>query len=77
MEPGHCDRLRFNRVGKPDRIIPGDHGHGVFPRAGRLVRTGRGFPEGMVEAWVDLYTEFAKGVAARLDRREMLDNGLK
>jgi len=35
----------------------------------RLVRTGRGFPEGLIEAWANLYTEFSVSVAARLDGR--------
>jgi hypothetical protein len=32
-----------------------------------LVRSARGFPEGIVEAWGNLYTEFALAVAARRD----------
>jgi hypothetical protein len=31
------------------------------------VRTGRGFPEGLIEAWANLYTEFALAVSARKD----------
>lgn len=73
----NCDRLKFNRFGEPDRIISRGHGHGVSPRTERFVRTGRGFPEGVVEAWANLYTEFAMGVAARLDGREVLDTWLE
>ena len=64
-----CDRLKFNRFGKPDQIISRGHGHGVAPRVERLVRSARGFPEGIVEAWGNLYTEFALAVAARRDSR--------
>ena len=66
-----CDRLKFNRFGEPDRIISRGHGHGVGPSTERLVRTARGFPEGIIEAWGNLYTEFAMAVAARRDNREL------
>ena len=33
------------------------------------MRTGRGFPEGLIEAWATLYTEFALAVAANRDKR--------
>ena len=31
------------------------------------MRTGRGFPEGIIETWANLYTEFALAVAAKHD----------
>lgn len=66
-----CDRLKFNRFGEPDRVISRGHGHGVSSATERLVRTARGFPEGIIEAWGNLYTEFAMAVAARRDNREL------
>ncbi len=66
-----CDRLRFNRFSEPDRIVSRGHGHGVSPRTERLVRTARGFPEGIIEAWGNLYTEFALAVAARRDGKSL------
>ena len=72
----HCDQLKFNRFGEPDRVISRGHGHGVSPRVERLVRTGRGFPEGIIEAWGNLYTEFAMAVAARRDGVGMPDDWL-
>ncbi|MDP5220219.1 Gfo/Idh/MocA family oxidoreductase [Ruegeria sp. 2205SS24-7] len=66
-----CERLRFNRFGEPDRIISRGQGHGVSARTERLVRTARGFPEGIIEAWANLYTEFAMAVAARRDGRDV------
>ncbi len=66
-----CDRLKFNRFGEPDRILSRGHGHGLSGRTERLVRTARGFPEGIIEAWGNLYTEFAMAVAARIDGREI------
>lgn len=71
-----CDRLRFNRFGEPDRVVSRGHGHGVSPKTERLVRAGRGFPEGIVEAWGNLYTEFAMAVAARRDGRKVPDGWL-
>ncbi len=59
------ERLKFNHFGEPDRILSRGHGHGIAPSVERLVRTGRGFPEGLIEAWGNLYTEFALAVAAR------------
>ena len=62
-----ADRLKFNRFGEPDRVLSRGHGHRLSPRAERLVHAARGFPEGIIEAWANLYTEFALGVAARQD----------
>ena len=44
---------------------------------GCIVRTGRGFPEGLIEAWANLYTEFAVAVAARCDQIELPDASLR
>ncbi len=63
----NAERLNVNRFGEPDRVISRGHGHGVSPAVERLVRMGRGFPEGIIEAWGNLYTEFALAVAARRD----------
>lgn len=61
------EKLKFCRFGEPDRIISRGHGHGISAQTERLVRTARGFPEGIIEAWANLYTEFAMAVAARRD----------
>ena len=63
----NAERLKFNRFGEPDRVLSRGHGHGLSASVERLVRTGRGFPEGIIEAWANLYTEFAMAVAARKD----------
>ncbi len=65
-----CDRLKFNRFGEPDRVLSRGHGHGLSSKTERFVRTARGFPEGIIEAWGNLYTEFAMAVAARADGRD-------
>lgn len=62
-----CERLRLCQFGQPDQIVTRGHGHGVSAATERLVRTARGFPEGLLEAWANLYTEFALRVAARAD----------
>ncbi|WP_421981768.1 Gfo/Idh/MocA family protein [Roseibium sp.] len=62
-----AERLRLNVFGDPDRILSRGHGHGLSAATERFVRTGRGFPEGLIEAWANLYTEFAMAVAARSD----------
>ena len=66
-----CDLLKFNRFGEPDQVLSRGYGHGLSPRTERLVRSARGFPEGIIEAWGNLYTEFAMAVAARADAREV------
>ena len=63
----NSEQLKFNRFGEADRIITRGHGHGVAPHVERLVRTARGFSEGIIEAWGNLYSEFAMSVAARKD----------
>ena len=61
---------------QPDQTLTRGHGHGLSPRTERFVRTGRGFPEGLIEAWANLYTEFALAVGARRDGLEQPDDWL-
>ena len=72
----HSEYLKYARFGEPDRILSRGHGHGVSPRNERLIRTGRGFPEGLIEAWGNLYTEFALATAARRDKIKVPDTWL-
>lgn len=72
----HSEYLKYARFGEPDRILSRGHGHGVSPRTERLIRTGRGFPEGLIEAWGNLYTEFALATAARHDKIKVPDTWL-
>ncbi|QTN36789.1 Gfo/Idh/MocA family protein [Cognatishimia activa] len=62
-----AEHLKLNIFGQPDQILTRGHGHGISHATERFVRTGRGFPEGLIEAWANLYTEFAMAVAARRD----------
>ncbi|WP_114286724.1 Gfo/Idh/MocA family protein [Candidatus Halocynthiibacter alkanivorans] len=61
------EELKFNRFGEADRMLRRGHGHDISPNVERFVRTARGFSEGIIEAWANLYTEFALAVAARRD----------
>ena len=72
----HSEYLKWARFGEPDRILSRGQGHGIAPPVERLVRTGRGFPEGLIEAWANLYTEFALAIAARRDGRQTPDGWL-
>ncbi|KKD61647.1 oxidoreductase [Grimontia sp. AD028] len=63
----NAEQLKYNKYGEPDRVLSRGQGHGIYPAVERFVRTGRGFPEGLIEAWANLYTEFAMAVAARKD----------
>lgn len=64
-----AERLRYAPVEGPDQVLTRGPGGGLVPEVQRLIRTGRGFPEGLLEAWANLYTEFAMAVAARRDCR--------
>ncbi|MBE1275906.1 Gfo/Idh/MocA family protein [Enterovibrio baiacu] len=72
----HAEYLKYNRYGEPDRVLSRGLGHGLTPNVERLIRTGRGFPEGLIEAWGNLYTEFALAVAARKDGTQIPANWL-
>ena len=72
----HSEHLRLNIFGQPDQVLTRGHGHGISPITERFVRTGRGFPEGLIEAWANLYTEFAIAVAARQDGILLVDGYL-
>ncbi len=70
------EQLKFNQFGEPDRIVSRGHGHGISSGVERYVRTARGFPEGIIEAWGVLYTEFSMAVASRLDGRQIPEDWL-
>lgn len=67
----HAEFLKLSRYGEPDQTLSRGQGHGIGENIARLVRTGRGFPEGIIEAWSNLYTEFALAVAATRDGLEI------
>ena len=71
-----AEQLKLNVFGQPDQVLTRGHGHGNSTRTERFVRMGRGFPEGIIEAWANLYTEFALAVAARKDGRSTPANWL-
>jgi len=62
-----ADYLRYCPFGGPDRMLSRGQGGGIAPKVERLTRLARGFSEGVIEAWGNLYTEFAMAVAARRD----------
>jgi predicted dehydrogenase len=63
--------LRFDVFGEPPRILSRGVGAGARPEAIRLTRTPRGHPEGWIEAWANLYTEFAAAIDARRQGRTL------
>jgi predicted dehydrogenase len=73
----NAEQLRLNIFGEPDQILSRGHGHGLSKQTERFVRTGRGFPEGLIEAWANLYTEFAVAIAARRDQIDLPDTYLR
>ena len=69
------EALRFARFGEPARIVSRGFGAGIGAYAERLTRVPRDVPEGWIEAWANLYTEFAVAIEARRDGRE-IDRGM-
>lgn len=65
------EQLKYNRFGEADQILRRGHGHGISPKVERLNRLARGFSEGMIEAWANLYSEFAMAVAAHKDKKDI------
>lgn len=65
------EHLRFTRYGEPTRTLSRGFGGGIEEEAERLTRLARGNTEGWIEAWANLYTEFAVAIAARRDGREV------
>lgn len=63
--------LRFDVFGEPPRILSRGVGAGTRPEAIRLTRTPRGHPEGWLEAWANLYAEFAAAIDARRRGRKL------
>lgn len=61
------EQLRFARFGQPARTISRGTGAGVGDYAERLTRLPRAHPEGLLEAWGNLYTELAIAIEARRD----------
>jgi predicted dehydrogenase len=59
------DHLRHAPQGKPVQVLArGDAG--LLPAAARLTRMARGHPEGLLEAFANLYRDAAEAIAARL-----------
>ena len=71
-----CEQLKLNIFGQPDQILTRGHGHGISAKTERFVRTGRGFPEGLIESWGNLYNEFALAVCARRDKLQVPEDWL-
>jgi predicted dehydrogenase len=69
------DILHYNPLGRPKQSISRGRGAGIGAAADRFARVPRGHPAGWLDAWANLYTEFAIAIEARRDKRE-LDPGL-
>ena len=67
----HAEFLRYTRLGDSARVLSRGPGGGVGRAAERFTRLGRGNAEGWIEAWANLYTEFALAIAARRDGRSL------
>jgi predicted dehydrogenase len=67
----HADLLRYTCLGESSRLLSRGPGGGIGPAAQRLTRLGRATAEGWIEAWANLYSEFALAIAARRDGRSL------
>ena len=61
--------LRFAPLGEPPQLLT-RAGPGAGPAAAHATRIPAGHPEGYLEAFAQLYTDFAEQITARLERRE-------
>jgi predicted dehydrogenase len=61
------DKLRFKPLNEPPRLIARGPGAGMNAAGLRFSRVPRGNPQGWIDAWAGLYTEFAVAVEARRD----------
>ena len=61
------EQLKLNIFGQPDQIIRRGYGHGISKQTERFIITGRGFPKEFIEAWANLWSEFAGAGVARQD----------
>jgi predicted dehydrogenase len=64
---GSAYALTCHWLDQPIQTFTRGRGRGLAPAAERFTRRSRGNVEGWVEAWANLYTEFALGIAAHLD----------
>jgi predicted dehydrogenase len=62
-----ADKLRFKPLDEPPRLIARGPGAGMNAAGMRFSRVPRGNPQGWIDAWAGLYTEFAVAVEARRD----------
>ena len=59
------ETLRVTEVGAPARIIARGYGGDMGHEATRFVRLPVGHPEGLTDAWANIYTEYAVAIEAR------------
>lgn len=64
---GSPQDLYCHWIDQPLQVFTRGKGRGLLPAAERFTRRARGNTEGWVEAWANLYTEFALAIAARTD----------
>jgi predicted dehydrogenase len=63
--------LKFDRFGEATQTLSRGIGAGIGASALRLTRAPRGHPEGWIEAWANLYSEFAVEIDARRSCRSL------
>jgi predicted dehydrogenase len=65
------DRLQLRRLNQPPQTIIRGPGAGMNAAGTRFSRVPRGNPQGWVDAWAGLYTEFAIAIEARREGVEL------
>ena len=71
------ETLRYAEFGKPAQTIARGFGAGMGTEASRFVRMPIGHPEGLTDAWANIYTEFAIAVEARRSGTALPDGLLR
>lgn len=66
-----AENIRYTRLGEAEQVISRGVGGSMLDSTQRYVTLPRGYAEGWLEAWANIYTEFAVAISARLDGRAL------
>lgn len=56
------EHLRFGRLNEPEILLTRGYGAGISGIAEKYMRMPRGMPEGLTDAWANIYNEFALAI---------------
>ena len=66
-----AERLHYTPLGEAEQVLTRGAGAGIAEATERYVTLPRGYNEGWLEAWANIYTEFGVAIEARRDGRSL------